>query len=58
MPVNRKRIWSLELVIVIAIPVATVIAGFITLALAQRDGFRPTAEQVDRFAQPQQSIRP
>ncbi len=46
--------WSLELLLVIGLPLATVIAGIVTIVIAVRSGY--TAEpdvSLDRFAQEQ-----
>ncbi len=43
------RVWSLELVLVILLPLSAVIAGFVTLALAIHSPSHDTAQRVDRF---------
>ncbi len=50
----KPRVWSLELVIMIALPVTAVIGGIITMAIATSSGFKPHPEvKTDRFAQEQ-----
>lgn len=46
-----KRTWSLELMLVIGLPLAAVVASFVTLALAMRSPAHhvATVQQVDRF---------
>lgn len=52
---GKPRVWSLELVIVIALPAIAVIGGIITMAIATSSGFKPHPEvKTDRFAQEQQ----
>jgi|GEM_PF-2113963 len=43
------RVWSLELVLVILLPISAVIAGFVTLALAIHSPSHDTPQRVDRF---------
>ena len=43
------RVWSLELVLVILLPISAVIAGFVTLALAIHSPSHDTAQRVDRL---------
>ncbi len=51
---GKPRVWSLELVIVIALPTIAVVAGIITMVIATRSGFEPhTQVKTDRFAQEQ-----
>ncbi len=53
-PGAKPRVWSLELVIVIALPALAVIGGIITMAIATNSGFEPHSEvKTDRFAQEQ-----
>ncbi len=44
--------WSLELCLVIGIPLATVVAGVVTVIIASSSGFSATEHRVDRFGQP------
>jgi len=51
---GKQRVWSLELVIVIALPTIAVVAGIITMVIATRSGFEPHPQvKTDRFAQEQ-----
>lgn len=43
------RVWSLELVLVILLPISAVIASLVTLALAIRTPIHDTPQRVDRF---------
>ncbi|MDT0499091.1 hypothetical protein RM530_17240 [Algiphilus sp. W345] len=43
------RVWSLELVLVILLPISAVIASFVTLALAIHSPSHDTPQRVDRF---------
>ncbi len=48
---KKNSIWSLELLLVIGIPAATVVAGVITVIIASSSGFSATDQRVDRFGQ-------
>lgn len=48
---EHKPVFSIELVLVIGIPLLTVIAGIITVVIATTDGFTPAQAKVDRFGQ-------
>lgn len=49
---STRSPWSLELCLAIGIPLATVVAGVITVIIASTSGFTGTEHRVDRFAQP------
>ena len=46
---NRSR-WSIEAMLVFGIPLATVIAGLLTVIIAVQNRWEPVADRSDRFA--------
>lgn len=48
---RKTSIWSVELLLVIGIPLATVVAGVVTVLIASSSGFSAGDEHVDRFGQ-------
>lgn len=48
-----QRIWSLELMLVIGLPLSAVIGGIITVVIAFQSGYTPDTDAgLDRFARP------
>lgn len=47
---QQRSIWSVELVLVVALLVGTVIAGVVTVILSVQVSSQEPAVQVDRFA--------
>jgi hypothetical protein len=51
-PASRASVWSLELALVIALPLTAVAASLITLAIAFTHPWQREAQDIDRWGHP------